>query len=59
MLRPMREADLPRLAEIASEPEIARWWGELGQPELREKLEAGTAFAIEHDGELIGLAQWW
>jgi aminoglycoside 6'-N-acetyltransferase len=58
-LRPLREADLPRLVEIGRTPEVSRWWPDVDEPRLRRKLERGTAFAVEEDGEVIGLAQWW
>jgi aminoglycoside 6'-N-acetyltransferase len=55
-LRPLTEADLDPLAEIIREPSVARWWGESDEPErLRYNLRMdGDAWAIEHDGELIG-----
>jgi aminoglycoside 6'-N-acetyltransferase len=59
-LRPLEEADVPRLAEIAAEPEVAHWWLGLSEEDLLDKVgpaEDGLVFAVEHDGELIGLAQ--
>ena len=59
-LRPLEAADVPRLAEIAAEPEVARWWLGLTEEDLLEKAgadEDGFVFAVELDGELIGLAQ--
>ena len=59
-LRPLKAADAPRLAEIAAEPEVARWWLGLTEQDLLEKAgpdEDGFVFAVEVDGELIGLAQ--
>ena len=55
-LRPLADADLDPLANIIREPSVARWWGEWDQPErLRENLRMdGDAWAIEHDGELVG-----
>ena len=50
-----------RLAEIGAEPEIARWWGEITREHLLDKAEGrddATGFAIEHEGEVIGLAQF-
>jgi len=58
-LRTLREEDLSRLAEIGSTPEVARWWADIDEPELRQNLERGTGFAIEEGAELIGFAQWW
>ena len=59
-LRPLEVADVPRLARIAAEPEVARWWLGLGEQDLLEKAgpdEDGFVFAVELDGEVIGLAE--
>jgi len=59
-LRPLEAADIPRLAEIAAEPEVARWWLGLSEEDLIELAgpeEDTTVFAVELDGETIGLAQ--
>jgi aminoglycoside 6'-N-acetyltransferase len=59
-LRPLDPADVPRLAEIAAEPEVARWWPGLTERELLELAdpqEDEHVFAVELDGEVIGLAQ--
>ena len=58
-LRPLRPGDVSRLAEIGSEPDVARWWRDVDEPRLREKVEDGRTFAIVHDGEVVGLVQWW
>jgi aminoglycoside 6'-N-acetyltransferase len=60
VLRPLGPADAPRLAELGAEPEVARWWPGLTEEHLRAKAEGRddvTAFAVEHEGELVGLAQ--
>ncbi len=59
-LRPLTSADVGRLARLAAESEVARWWHGAGEEELRALLapaERAIAFAVEHEGELIGLAQ--
>lgn len=59
-LRPLEPADAPRLAEIAAEPEVARWWRGLNEEALLELARPGEemlAFTVELDGETIGLAQ--
>lgn len=59
-LRPLSGADVPRLAEIAAEPEVARWWREVTEEDLREKMGPDAdvlAFAIEHEGEVVGLVE--
>jgi aminoglycoside 6'-N-acetyltransferase len=59
-LRPITESDVPRLAEIAAEPEVARWWLGLTEQDLREKTgpdEEGLVYVIEENGEVIGLVE--
>ena len=59
-LRPLEAADAPRLGEIAAEPEVRRWWLGLTEQDILEKTgpdEEDLVFAIELDGEVIGLAQ--
>jgi aminoglycoside 6'-N-acetyltransferase len=61
VLRPLRVEDAPRLAELAADPEVARWWPNLSEAELVEQAEGrddSTGFAAFHDGVLIGLAQY-
>jgi aminoglycoside 6'-N-acetyltransferase len=53
--------DVPAIFEIQAQPGVARWWGKPAERDLREKadgVEGVVAFAIEHDGELIGLIQF-
>jgi len=60
-LRPLGPHDVGRLTEIGAEPEVARWWGEITREHLLDKAEwrdDATAFAIEHEGEVVGLAQF-
>lgn len=61
-LRPLDTSDVSRLAELGSERAVARWWPGITAEELLVKAkgeEDVTAFAVEVDGELIGLAQAW
>jgi aminoglycoside 6'-N-acetyltransferase len=60
-LRPLELGDVQPLVEIGGEPEVARWWGEITYEHLRDKAEGrdeATAFAIERDGALVGLAEF-
>lgn len=60
-LRPLEPGDVERLVEIGAEPQTARWWGEQTPEHLLAKAEGrddATAFAVEHEGDLIGLAQF-
>ena len=59
-LRPITVADIPRLAEIAAEPEMAHWWLGLTEDDLREKArpeEDAMVFVIEEGGEVVGLVE--
>jgi aminoglycoside 6'-N-acetyltransferase len=65
VLRPLAEADVAPLAELGSDPEVARWWPGLTREHLlakarREGEEADvTPFAIVAGGEVAGLIQHW
>ncbi|CAN5204433.1 GNAT family protein [soil metagenome] len=61
MLRPLRVDDVERLAEIHAEPGVSRWWGLPDEAQLRRQADGvddEKAFAIEADGELVGLIQY-
>jgi aminoglycoside 6'-N-acetyltransferase len=54
---------VPRLVALGADPGIARWWPGLTEEHLIAKAEGRddgvVAFAVEHEGELVGLAQAW
>jgi aminoglycoside 6'-N-acetyltransferase len=56
LLRPIEDADRPRLIEILEEPEVARWW----RRDEWERVVTSDAvtFAAEVDGELAGMIQF-
>lgn len=61
-LRPLAVGDAAPLAAAGAHPAIARWWPDITEEELVAKAEGRDdveAFAIEHDGTLVGLAQAW
>jgi aminoglycoside 6'-N-acetyltransferase len=61
LLRPLRVDDVERVAEIQAEPGVARWWGPPDEADLRRQAEGRAdekAFAIEREGELVGLIQF-
>ncbi len=61
VLRPLRVDDVERVAAIQAEPGVARWWGPPNQADLRRLAEGRDdekAFAIEREGELVGLIQY-
>ena len=58
VLRPLQVDDVERVAEIQAEPGVARWWGLPDEAQLRRQADGvddEKAFAIETDGELVGL----
>lgn len=68
VLRPVTEADLPRLLEILREPEVARHWSEPDDDLDRRELLAGddpdgaeriTTFVIDAEGGPIGWIAGW
>jgi aminoglycoside 6'-N-acetyltransferase len=61
VLRPLRADDVERVAQIQAEPSVARWWGPPDEAELRRQANGSDdekAFAIEREGELVGLIQY-
>ena len=62
-LRPVTASDAPRLTEILTHPEVARWWGRFDLDQVQRELvdpDDGTVtFAIQADGQAIGLIQYW
>jgi aminoglycoside 6'-N-acetyltransferase len=59
LLRPLEQVDVPRLAEILAEPEVARWWGAWDEPRIRAEIledDETESYAVVQDGKLIGLA---
>jgi aminoglycoside 6'-N-acetyltransferase len=63
VLRPLDEADALRLAELGSDPSVARWWPGVTEEHVRTKArgeeEGVTGFAIVVDGEPAGLVQFY
>ncbi|HZG36940.1 MAG TPA: GNAT family protein [Gaiellaceae bacterium] len=63
VLRPLAAADVPRLAELGSDSEVARWWPGLTEEHLAEKArgedDGVTCFAVVAGGEVAGLIQYW
>ena len=62
-LRRVTADDAPRLAEILAHPEVARWWGRFDRDRVNRELvdpDDGTVtFAVEANGQVIGLIQYW
>jgi RimJ/RimL family protein N-acetyltransferase len=61
-LRPVTTDDAARLTHILTHPEVARWWGSFDLDRVQQELvdpDDGTVpFAIEADGQLVGLIQY-
>jgi aminoglycoside 6'-N-acetyltransferase len=61
VLRPLVEADIPPLTEMVRHPEVAQWWIDYDEERLRAETLRDpdvTPFAIELEGELIGLIEY-
>ncbi len=54
VLRPVASGDVPRLAEILREPEVARWWGDYTEARARAEVTTERGWAIEVDGAVAG-----
>jgi aminoglycoside 6'-N-acetyltransferase len=62
LIRPMTAGDVPQIAAIQAQPSVARWWGEPDEAKLGGKAAGSdecTVFAIEVDGEVVGLIQYY
>jgi aminoglycoside 6'-N-acetyltransferase len=57
-LRPLAHADTEELRRIHSTPEVARWW-DLPEEEFPWDEPQSTRFAIEVDGRVAGLVQFY
>ena len=49
VLRPATEDDVSRLAEILTEPDVARWWGTYDTARVRDELEDTYAIVIDEE----------
>jgi aminoglycoside 6'-N-acetyltransferase len=61
LLRPLTAEDVPKVAAIQAQPAVAGRWGEPDEKELQGKAagtDECTAFAVELDGEIVGLIQY-
>jgi aminoglycoside 6'-N-acetyltransferase len=61
LLRPLTAEDVPAVAAIQAQLGVASRWGEPDEKDLRVKAagtDRVTAFAIELDGEVVGLIQY-
>ena len=63
VLRPLAEADVPRIVELGADPEVARWWRGLTHEHVLEKAQGeddgAVVFAIVVDGEVAGMIQYF
>jgi aminoglycoside 6'-N-acetyltransferase len=62
-LRPVTTNDAVGLTQILTHPEVARWWGRWDLDRVRAEViepDDGTVmFAVEADGQVIGLGRVW
>ncbi len=60
-LEPCAPAHRERLREIHALPEVARWWGKLGEgwPAASTDPAESVDYAIVLEGEVIGFIQWY
>jgi len=62
VLRPLAEADVPRIVELGADPEIARWWRGLTTEHVGEKArgedEGVSVYAIVVENEVAGMIQF-
>jgi aminoglycoside 6'-N-acetyltransferase len=61
-LRPVTEADVPRLLEILRQPQVQHWWGhEAERPgwPFDDPAPTEVRYAVLLDGAVIGLVQFW
>ena len=56
-LRPAADSDIAPLTALAAHPEVARWWGDNDEDDIRMEICAprAIAWAVEVDDDLSGL----
>ncbi len=63
VLRPLAEADVPRIVELGGDPEVARWWRGLTLEHVLAKArgedDGAVVFAIVFDDEVAGMIQYF
>jgi aminoglycoside 6'-N-acetyltransferase len=63
VLRLLAEEDVPRIVELGSDREVARWWPGLTPEHVGEKARGEdddvVVFAILDDGEVAGMIQYY
>lgn len=62
-LRPLEVSDTPRLLTLLDHPEVKRWWSDYPSDPARLHRdffddEETVAFAIEADGQMVGVIQY-
>ena len=62
-LRPLAEADVPRIVELGADPEVARWWRGLTHAHVLDKArgedDGAVVFAIVVDDGVAGMIQYF
>jgi aminoglycoside 6'-N-acetyltransferase len=59
LLRPAGEPDVPALAALLGDPEVAAWWGVYDADRVRDDLlyDRSELLAVELDGEVVGVVE--
>jgi aminoglycoside 6'-N-acetyltransferase len=59
LLRPAGEPDVPALAALLRDPEVAAWWGVYDADRVRDDLlyDRSELLAVELDGEVVGVVE--
>jgi aminoglycoside 6'-N-acetyltransferase len=60
-LRPLSEGDLPAVARMLAEPDVARWWGRHDSARIRRELiddPDWAVLAIEVEGSFAGIVAY-
>jgi aminoglycoside 6'-N-acetyltransferase len=61
-LRPLTAGDVPELADLFANPEVAHWWPGENMVRLQARLtgeDEGVGMVVELDGRLIGFIQYF
>jgi aminoglycoside 6'-N-acetyltransferase len=59
-LRPLRDEDVPWVTDLLTIPDIAHWWHDYdGERVRRDLLGEDPWFAIEAEGEAVGIVGFW
>ena len=62
-LRPLTDADVPRIVELGADPGVARWWRGLTTEHVLDKArgvdDGAVVFAVVVGGDVAGMIQYF